>query len=379
MTMCRWLLHFLAWLCVTASLFVARRAHAGEDDVVVVDVTPAASALDADKLRASIGAELHALAVSPRDARAGAATGTLVVDVDRTSHALSVTYVAKATPTTRQVPLPADDAAARTAAVALAGNLARDEASELAAELRAQNPPSTSPATKPGAAEAAAARRAAIDAARAEQAENERLHATLDMHARRAHRSRVALGWTSLAVGTIATGAGAIVNAGSDAGPAARFAAATGPALLGVGFGALMVKSPFEELAAYERQGNGREATEEAWSKAAQTERGGRRGLGIVGLVLTGLAVGAGTFVLADSDLARTSKRQEAAAVLYGFGAVELLLSTYSLATSGPVETALRAYEETMGRVLLPKEAKHGHFGIVGVAGGAMASFSGTF
>ena len=140
LTMRRVLSWLFPWVFVAASVTLARRARADDEPIIVVDVTEAASTLDPDKLRFLIAQELHAHAVTSADPRAKSARGTVTVDVDRHTGELSVSYFARATSTTRRVPLSADGASARSAAVMLAGNLARDEAGELAAELRKPPP-----------------------------------------------------------------------------------------------------------------------------------------------------------------------------------------------------------------------------------------------
>jgi hypothetical protein len=158
------------------------RATWASESVTVVEVAPAATSLEPDKLRALIANELHTDVVAPDDPRAGSAKGTVFVDVDAQHNRLSVRYVAHRAAILRQVPLPKDSASVRSAVVVLAGNLARDEASDLAAELRRQQTPTPAPR----APESQAATDA--DAVERESAAI-RLRATLDYYAQRDHDS----------------------------------------------------------------------------------------------------------------------------------------------------------------------------------------------
>ena len=49
--MCRGIRWILAWVVVVGGLAPTRQARADDEPVIVVDVTPSASALDADRLR----------------------------------------------------------------------------------------------------------------------------------------------------------------------------------------------------------------------------------------------------------------------------------------------------------------------------------------
>jgi hypothetical protein len=149
---------------------------------------------------------------------------------------------------------------------------------------------------------------------------------------------------------------------------------------LGLGIGALATNSPFEDLAAMDRQGSGALATEEAWVRAAEKEHSWRRDAGIAGLVLSGLMLGAATFAVVDSDLSISAgTRQEFAAFFYGLGAIDGLASVYQLTTDGPVETGLRAYEQSSGRPLWRKDAGLGRLHIALAPSGAMGTFSADF
>jgi hypothetical protein len=101
--------------------------------IVVLTLGPGAAALDAEKIRASIGADLDADVVPSADPRAANATGQLEVDVAEGE--IVVTFRAIRSPVTRTLHAPDDPAARARSIVVLAGNLARDEAHELLAEL----------------------------------------------------------------------------------------------------------------------------------------------------------------------------------------------------------------------------------------------------
>lgn len=135
--MLAWFARRLGWVGLVTTFLFARTALAeDESDVVVVDVKESARELDPDALRQEIGAELHADAVSPDDARALIARGTITIDADPDEHELSVRYDDRSRTLVRRIPFSSEPAAARQSVVILAGNLARDEASALASELR---------------------------------------------------------------------------------------------------------------------------------------------------------------------------------------------------------------------------------------------------
>lgn len=136
--MLAWFVRYVRWLSFVLPFTVARAALAQEGaNVVVVDVRESARALDADALRAAIGAELHAEAIPPSDARASGA-GVITIEADHEKREVSVRYDGRGEPILRRIPLLADAGAARQSVALIAGNLARDEASELASQLRDQ-------------------------------------------------------------------------------------------------------------------------------------------------------------------------------------------------------------------------------------------------
>jgi hypothetical protein len=340
--------------------------------VIVVDVSPGAVSLDPDALRAQIAQELRARVVRPGEPGAATAKGTLTVDVDRKGGQLSVSYLANATPTTRRVALPGDDAATRAAAVSLAGNLARDEASELAAELRGHVASSPSPPPAPVAP-------SADDAATSDDKDMVRLRGTLDYYTRRDHTSRVAFGWTAVVVG-----AGALVGASELAAQPGNYAWGIAlPAsgfLFGLGLGQLLFSSPFEDLDVLAQQGGDPAQTEAAWLNDARRERRARNVGGFFEIVLGGLSLAVGTLFLADANLVTASDRVNISAEWYALGALSLAYGVYMVATEGPLETGLRAYEASSGRTVWPKEASLvDHLRVAPAPGGGMASFSMTF
>lgn len=139
---------YVRWLSFVLPFMFVRAALAEEGaNVVVVDVRESARALDAEALRAAIGAELHAEAVPPSDPRASSAGGMITIDADPEKREVSVRYDGRGEPILRRIPLLADAGAARQSVALIAGNLARDEASELASQLRDQTADQTRPAS----------------------------------------------------------------------------------------------------------------------------------------------------------------------------------------------------------------------------------------
>jgi hypothetical protein len=331
--------------------------------VIVVDVRPGASGLDADRLRASIATELRAQAADPGDPRAGSATGTITVDADGKSSDLSVTYLARASPIVRHVPLPADSGAARAAVVLLAGNLARDEAGELASELRRRQESGIDGATAqtpPDPKEAARLR----DASDVSQVRAMALY-----FGERQARTQNTIGWTAIVVGAVGIGASSGLSLAYRNGRYTGLAGASA-ALVLIGVFELTRPAPFDTPHVDEL------FTLDDWVKAAQKERTKRRTLAILKLVGSAAWFG----VAAWSSTSNSSSVRDA------FGVPEFVLASafgldgiYDLATYGPVETAVRAYEQGSGRALWPKDAAVGRMNVAFVPGGAMCSFAGTF
>lgn len=364
-----------------AAFGAPRAARADAAPVVVVEVSPTAAKLDADRLRRAIGEELHARAVEPGAPGADAATGVVTVSVE--GGELVVSYVARATPTTRRIALPPNDDTAREVAVSLAGNLARDEAGELTAELGRQKPappaPRPAPPRPPPAANDASDERVGL-----------RLHDTLAYHYGEERRRRLAVGWTSLGVGLAGSVGAAYLENQSDARLAGQWAGVTSTFLLGWGFGQLVFgPTPYEDLVAMGQKGEGVEAVEQAWARAADREHTGRLVGGIAGLALSGVLAGIGTFVLVDRDLDVGSRaREETVATLYALGGVGAVWSVAELAGDGPVEGGLHAYERATARTVRTQGAAAPRLGVAvvplggaspGSVGGGMASLALTF
>jgi hypothetical protein len=353
---------FLAFFIVVTLAGWSARARAEEARIVVVDVTPAASELGADALRGQIAAELHGEAVKPDDPRAASASGTLTIDVDPKKGDVAITYVARAKPTTRHMQLPADLASARTAVVAIAGNLARDEASELAAELRAKQQEASG--SKSASAPAEATEPSDRDAAR--------LQRTLQSYADRNRGARKIVGWTGVVIGSAAAATTFI--------PATRpswSADASSIAFLGLtgGIYTLVAKTSLEDLAAMPQNGAGVDAIEQAWAKAAERDQRNRRIEGGGMLFVSALGLGAGTVILAYQGLPLTTKeRVDLAGPFYAGSAIGAVLGAYLLATDSESESALRAYEETTGRAVRPQKAELTLPSVAVVPGGAMAT-----
>lgn len=350
----------LGGLFVLGALGIARDAQAQDASITVVDVSPGASELDPEALRAQIASELHGQTVAPSDPRAASAQGTLTIDVDHQSGQLTVTYRARAIPITRHVPLPKDAAAARTSAVQLAGNLARDESAEIANTLK--NKPFASPPPP------------VTD----DNVERDRLQATLDYYADRDRRSRDALGWTF--VGASALGFGTAAYMRSQSNDVAW--GIVGAASIGLGINALIafaVSSPFEDLAAFGHQGPTTESLEGAWATAARREHSRMRVAGIIGLVGAGIGIGFGGVALTDTALyPKASDRNGVAAFFLLLGVLDGAIGIYDLTTDGPIESAYRAYEASGGRGQKSVSLLR-HLNVAAAPGGAMGVFATTF
>jgi hypothetical protein len=372
----------LALSTVVASIVAepAARAQGPERDVVVVDVTAPPTAIDAAKLRAAIGQDLSADVVAPGDARAAGARGTVSVGVDSQAHRLTVAYRARSEAVTRELNLPDDPQATTRAAVVLAGNLARDEAGELAAELRKKRgdpalaaPPPTGPAA-PVAGSA--------DADREARTRDARLLATLDYDAASAKRTRLAAGFTFAILGGIAAGTGFGMKLESGVASHGDVVESTGLACAALGVVTLLIRNPLERLAAADRNGAGALATEDAWGRAADTERSARIGYGVALVTFGAIGFGIGVFNAFDGAIFPHDfdTRAEFADGLIAVGGIYAAVGVITLATDGPVESALRSYEAASGRKLAPAgDALLEHLHVTPTRGGASAAFSFRF
>jgi hypothetical protein len=353
-------------------LAVTRPSRAADAEVVVVDVAPGAAALDAPKLREQIGVELQASTVTPDDPRAASAKGTVTVDVDRATGELSVAYVARSAPVTRRVSLPAATDAARRAAVSLAGNLARDEASELAAELGQTKPAPPAKVVKPSAPLADTE----------EERVERRLRHLLEFYAERDRRNTKVVGWGLLAGGAVVAGGSVYAELTVPSRPAG-YVSGVGFGLVGGGLWLVLdpPRSVYEPLLVRVREGERPVEIESAWARAASDEHAARRTRGVVAAVVAGGLTAAGSFVLANQSLKiGDDARRDTAAFLYGMGGVAIGASLWALLADGPIESSLRAYEQTSGRVVeAPAKAGLGGLRVGFLPGGAAMSFTASF
>ncbi len=132
------------------SALVLASPIATADSVVVVLEAPK-GLLDAERIRASIGRELHVTAVPPEDTRAKDARGRLTI-AGSSASSVTVTYRklkngendGSSPAVVRAVTLPPEPARAESTVTILASNLARDEAGELLGGLTAAPPSSRS-------------------------------------------------------------------------------------------------------------------------------------------------------------------------------------------------------------------------------------------
>jgi hypothetical protein len=380
-------------MAVAVWLGAARVARAGEQatDVVVVDLAPGASELDADELRKAIGQELHARVVGPADPAAASAKGTLTVDLDRHAGQVSVQYAARTSPTTRHVPLPADPAATRSAIVALAGNLARDEAGELAAELRgarggaatagpeAPGPTSTSgtSAASPTPEAKGTTTATRSDEAKPEAIDPDRLRATIDRYAAEERASFAALRWAGLTVA--GAGIAGELTLYATHGPSSLAALAASGGAFGVALvlDTALLPAPFAELARSTRREFPAE-TEARWARLAQEERSRRDLTGVVGLAAAGVAWGVATYVV-TANPNPSPQTLEWAASGYAVGAIAVFVALPQLMTDGPVASGLHAYETSVGRVLRPVDTTSARLDVTPMPGGAFGSFTMRF
>jgi hypothetical protein len=341
--------------------------------IVVVAVDPGVTEVDAAKLRVAVGEELEGTAVAPDDARASQARGTITVSIDRVAHALVVSYGEGGKPITRTIDLPGDAAATARAAVLLAGNLARDEAGELAAALRRAKPASTS--ERSGAPNDTVAE--SVDG---EDARLDRLRAALESNARYGHGARRTIYWTMLGLSLAASGTvlGATLATRTNT---AMVVLPEAPILLFSSF--MVMPGNFDELVAYYERKRAsessselvREEVEQAWLRSARQEHRRLRIAGWAEFILGSGVVGLAAWALATLKQAGTSQTIFAGFAWEGAAAMGLGLSW--IATDGPIESALRAYEgssepevrSTGGSKMVPHLTLGQGGGVVGIGG----------
>jgi hypothetical protein len=321
---------------------VARADAPQSRAVVVVDVAPDAVELDASKLCKAIGDELGMDAVASNDARAGQATGAVVVSVDHDAHQLVVTYRGNGEPITRRMGRPPARAAAARAPALLAGNLARNEASDLVAELRKKAPlraPVTStpaPTVQPDDGEQDA----------------ERLKDFLADYASRDRSRRVGVGWVFVGLGTAAMIGGGYwwsqIKSQRDA-PEPVLLSLNGLACVGMGTIGLLAPTQFEQLANYYETDRAsgrtpslvREDVERLWTRYANTEHAQMRMLPWIAIAVGAMELTAG--IVGRLVSSSGSYAYEAPGVgLVGAGTLLLLWNS-----EGPMESRLHEYQRS--------------------------------
>lgn len=359
----------LAAACSAAVLLGPARAFAqtSPPPIVVVDVS--GDRLDAARTRDAIGRELSAIAVSPDDPRAAEATGRIEVAARAKDRALTVTYRKLDAPVSRTVELPDDPARAESAAVFLAGNVARDEASDL---VPAPSKPAA-PAPKPTAP--------STPAFDPDERDLAQMRAFINQSASDEHAARMRAAAASFAVGAAVLAPTIYFYAADDPSDAARLfrvygAFASGALLLG-GVLELTIESAAHEPLARKLEAEiARGAkpvavvsiVEKDWERRAELARAARQTAGWIGLVSGGVLVGLATgMTLAagphDDALAWTGAS-------YVLGTLSIFAAIGNLSLESPVESSYRAW-----RTLKPAPPSFA-FGAAPAPGGGMASFA---
>ncbi len=355
-------------LAALAAVPRAARAQAPED-VLVVDVDASAAALDAAKLREAVGQELHATAIAPDDARAPSAKGTLKIEASEAKHAMRITYVARATPTVRSVPLPAEPEAARREAVLVAGNLARDEGAELARELRKKK-------------QLEDASHAPVEATTPRAAHSERTARDMLEELDKQQRSLMnATLWGALGASAVGAGVGTAVYVNGDSRTGGSLLLFSGVLAADVGFNFLLAPaSPYKEL--IDRSALNSFDLEAEWARAADDERASRRTRALASFVAAGLSAGVGTWALL-AEKTWGANRTTYGAVFLAFGGILGVGGVYFATNDGPLEGALHVYEKATGfkpaAPAAPVANAAPRLQLAPVPGGAMAGLSGIF
>jgi hypothetical protein len=364
----------------------ARADSALTTATVVVDVAPDAAEMDAPRLRAAIGKELGATAVAPDDPLARGAPGTITVAIDRASHALVVSYRHDGTPITRSIDLPGDPAAVERAAVLLAGNLARNEAADLVASLRKSGPSSQAPA-EPNSS-------SSVDDE--DLGKLDRLGAVLDAHARDARGLRLGIQWAMIGAGLAAEGVGLGLTVGGHS-ESGLILVEGGETLYLAN--TLVAPGAFDGLARYYARSRSaglppdvtREDVEQAWLRASRREHANRKLFGWVAIILGGAEAALWSAVIVSqldsprpsgSGVLVSSVRPSFLPIYEAMLASQVAVVGMGIAlvaTDGPVESALRAYEASVGYPIAPGALRELGPRFALTPGGAIAGVGGRF
>jgi hypothetical protein len=124
-----------------------------------------------------------------------------------------------------------------------------------------------------------------------------------------------------------------------------------------------------------------RQETEQAWFRAARTERTRRRTTGWLELGVGALStIGCTTVAIVDGAHPAASPWDIDSMVGCGVvGAVTMGMGAYLLATEGPVESGLREYEHSAGSVIQNEDTATLQPIVAPVPGGAVAGLGGRF
>ena len=206
------------------------------------------------------------------------------------------------------------------------------------------------------------------------------MQATLEFYARNDRNSRHAAGWAALATGALGVGAGAYIASQSKQ-DLWLLAGVEGVVIMGVGGVSLLSPTAFEDIAEYGRKAVASPgATEQVWLNAAHAERHRRKVAGVFALTGGVLSAGFATFLLLDSHSSNSdATRYGQALVFMALGGIDGIGGAYALATEGPVESGLHAYERSSGRVLDGAQASAPKLQLGMTPSGFMAGLSGTF
>jgi hypothetical protein len=326
----------------------AARAEAPKEAgrVVVVEVDPRATRIDARELRAAVAMELGAAAVAPDDVQAPRASGTIVVALK--GSALVVSYREHGAPITRAIDAPDEPEAMVRAAVALAGNLARDEAGELLQELR--NGKNGGPAALQPPASAMSGDAGTDDS----ELRRDRLGAVLAYHTEDRRTLRTVLGWSIVGAALVAEGVGAYlaIHDHNDVGMVLLFGSETAVPL-GL---TLLPNAKLDEIRTYYEhdRATGRPAeavvddVEDRWLREARSERSLRTFAGWADLVLGALVLACDGLLIADEAKTPNPSYGMAAGFMVS-GGVAVGYGLHLLVTEGPVESSLHEYERASG------------------------------
>ena len=225
-----------------------------------------------------------------------------------------------------------------------------------------------------------------VAVASTDDASGARLGSVLDGFAAEDDTSRVVRGVAGLTLGAAEISVGVYLSTNDSKGPGYLVVAFGAGAVIG-GTISFFASSPMARIASSHREGlaQGRpaaemvERTERQWAASAHQERTIRKVLGITGLAIGVITIGAGVTFAAISTPSNLSLREQQgiSAALIGVGHFTALGAVWTLVQRGTVESSYDIYKGATGRTALQDRLTVGAAPLAG--GGGMGTLGLVF